>query len=50
MGYAKQTFKIVERNNKPVVKIKKLNADAVIPAYAKLNLKGLLNKYGKKSS
>ena len=40
MNYAKQTFKITttERKNKPIVKIKKLN------------LRGLLNKYGKKSS
>lgn len=38
MGYAKQshTRKITKRNKKPVLKIKKLN------------LKGLLRKYGKK--
>lgn len=37
MAYAKQTYKITttKRENKPVVKIKKLN------------LKGLLRKYGK---
>ena len=38
MAYAKQTFKIIRRDNKPLVKAKKLN------------LKGLLSKYGKKSS
>lgn len=36
MGTLKQTY--IERKNKPVVRIKKLN------------LRGLLNKYGKKSS
>lgn len=38
MAYAKQkaTISIMKRDNKPLVKVKKLN------------LKGLLNKYGKK--
>lgn len=38
MGTIKQTATIIRRNNKPIVQVKKLN------------LRGLLNKYGKKSS
>ena len=36
MGYAKQSVEYTKRGNKPVRKLKKLN------------LKGLLKKYGKK--